>query len=212
MTSRLPPALPPAIPARTSILSAIAVSHAAGKPVPPTISPACAWRSKSKTKTQRHPDEQEILCRFTGFGASELANALFRRRETFAAAGRTSATNWSSSYRATHSQVFRVPLNTPILPGIFHQAIWRAVQHMGFSGGPILEPGCGSGLFFALCPKPSSAKPASPHRGRRVNGAHRRSPLSERWIRHEDFTKARLPQTYALAIGILRSVIAPYVR
>ena len=31
-------------------------------------------------------EEQEILCRFTGFGASELANALFRRAgETFAA-------------------------------------------------------------------------------------------------------------------------------
>jgi len=37
-------------------------------------------------KRNATPDEQEILCRFTGFGASELANALFRRAgETFAA-------------------------------------------------------------------------------------------------------------------------------
>jgi len=31
-------------------------------------------------------------------------------------------------------------------------AIWRALVGLGFSGGPVLEPGCGSGLFIAAAP------------------------------------------------------------
>jgi N12 class adenine-specific DNA methylase len=31
-------------------------------------------------------------------------------------------------------------------------AIWRALLGLGFDGGPVLEPGCGSGLFMAASP------------------------------------------------------------
>jgi hypothetical protein len=32
------------------------------------------------------------------------------------------------------------------------RALWRAVRHLGFTGGCVLEPGMGTGLFFALIP------------------------------------------------------------
>jgi len=47
---------PPAIPARNFHLVGDRSLARAGKPVPPTISPACAWRSQIEDeKTQRHP-------------------------------------------------------------------------------------------------------------------------------------------------------------
>jgi SAM-dependent methyltransferase len=32
-------------------------------------------------------------------------------------------------------------------------AVWRILQGLGFDGGQVLEPGCGSGLFIAAAPK-----------------------------------------------------------
>ena len=73
---------------------------------------------------------------------------------------------------------------------------------MGFDGGRVLEPGCGTGLFFALCPEALAGKLA-------LTGVEM-DPTTARIakllypnarIRHEDFTKARLPELYDLAIG-----------
>ena len=33
------------------------------------------------------------------------------------------------------------------------QAIWSAVQELGFAGGRVLEPGCGSGNFIGFAPQ-----------------------------------------------------------
>src|SRR5262249_11133121 len=32
------------------------------------------------------------------------------------------------------------------------RALWHAAQRLGFAGGRVLEPGMGTGLFFALLP------------------------------------------------------------
>ena len=73
---------------------------------------------------------------------------------------------------------------------------------MGFSGGPILEPGCGSGLFFALMPEALIGKTSLTGIEADASTARIAALLyPNAWIRHEDFTKARLAQTYALAIG-----------
>ncbi len=32
------------------------------------------------------------------------------------------------------------------------QAIWAGVRQLGFTGGQVLEPGCGSGNFIAFAP------------------------------------------------------------
>ena len=82
------------------------------------------------------------------------------------------------------------------------RAIWRALRRMGFDGGRVLEPGCGTGLFFALSPESLQGKLA-------LTGVEM-DPTTARIakllypnarIRHEDFTKARLPELYDLAIG-----------
>lgn len=36
------------------------------------------------------------------------------------------------------------------------QAMWDALHHLGFQGGPVLEPGCGSGNFIGLAPDAAS--------------------------------------------------------
>ena len=82
------------------------------------------------------------------------------------------------------------------------RAIWRTLRKMGFDGGRVLEPGCGTGLFFALSPEALAGKLA-------LTGVEM-DPTTARIakllypnarIRHEDFTKARLPELYDLAIG-----------
>ena len=150
-------------------------------------------------------DEQEILSRFTGLRRQRIRQRSLppRRRNVFRWAGRTSATNWSNSFRATNSQA--LPRSTQYAhytPEFVIRAIWRAVQHMGFSGGPILEPGCGSGLFFALMPDALAGKTSLTGIEADASTARIAALLyPNAWIRHEDFTKTRLAQTYALAIG-----------
>jgi hypothetical protein len=39
-------------------------------------------------------------------------------------------------------------------PEFMVRAVWRAVTTMGFGGGRVLKPGCGSILFLALMPEP----------------------------------------------------------
>ena len=79
-------------------------------------------------------------------------------------------------------------------PEFMIRAIWRAFRRMGFDGGRVLEPGCGTGLFFALSPEALAGKLA-------LTGVEM-DPTTARIakllypnarIRHEDFTKARLP-------------------
>ena len=105
------------------------------------------------------PDEQEQLARFTAFGASDLADRIFRRAsEGFAPAwedlgveleGLVSRDDLANLKRATQYAHYT--------PEFMIRAIWRTLRRMGFDGGRVLEPGCGTGLFFALSRKPSPA-------------------------------------------------------
>ena len=150
------------------------------------------------------PDEQERLARFTAFGASDLADRIFRRAgDAFAPAwedlgveleGLVSRDDLANLKRATQYAHYT--------PEFMIRAIWRTLRRMGFDGGRVLEPGCGTGLFFALCPEALVGKLA-------LTGVEM-DPTTARIakllypnarIRHEDFTKARLPELYDLAIG-----------
>jgi hypothetical protein len=106
------------------------------------------------------PDEQERLARFTAFGASDLADRIFRRAgDAFAPAwedlgveleGLVSRDDIANLKRATQYAHYT--------PEFMIRAIWRALRRMGFDGGRVLEPGCGTGLFFALCPEVLAGK------------------------------------------------------
>jgi hypothetical protein len=61
------------------------------------------------------PDEQERLARFTGFGASDLADRIFRRAgDAFAPAWEDVGANSKGSSRTMTSPTSSGPPNTPI--------------------------------------------------------------------------------------------------
>jgi hypothetical protein len=100
--------------------------------------------------------EQERLMRFVGFGATDLAqNAFPLPGETGFRPGweeigadlaeATSIPEYAALQRATQYAHYTPE---PVI-----RSIWRAAQHFGFSAGRVLEPGMGTGLFFALMPE-----------------------------------------------------------
>ena len=150
-------------------------------------------------------DEQRRLIRFTGFGASDLANTCFLRPgetgfrpgwETFGADLRAdvAAEEYAALARCTQYAHYT--------PEWLARAIWQALVQMGFRGGRILEPGLGTGLFLALMPE------ALRRRSRAtgieldpVTAGIARLLYPQQDIRNADFAKIDLPQTFDLAIG-----------
>ena len=155
---------------------------------------------------KRHatPDEQSRLALFTGFGASELANALFRREgETFRPGWEdlghrleqlVSAEDMAALARSTQYAHYT--------PEYVVRAMWRGLARLGFAGGRVLEPGCGTGLFLALMPEAMAARSSvtaiemDPTTARIARLLH-----PEAWVRQEDFTRARITEVFDLVIG-----------
>lgn len=101
------------------------------------------------------PDEQARLIRFTGFGASELANGMFRRpgEQEFRTGWDEIAEHLESSVSAAdYASLARCTQYAHFTPEFIVRAIWSALARMGFSGGRVLEPGIGTGMFPALIP------------------------------------------------------------
>ncbi len=150
------------------------------------------------------PAEQDQLVRFVGFGAGELANTLFRR------AGEAFRPGWEDLGNeleclvspAEMAALTRSTQYAHYTPEFMVRAVWAALERMGFAGGAVLEPGCGTGLFLAMMPEKVAARSAAtgiemdPTTARIAKLLH-----PDAWIRAEDFTKARLADTYDLAVG-----------
>ncbi|MGD0108992.1 MAG: hypothetical protein ABSC06_33915, partial [Rhodopila sp.] len=113
--------------------------------------------SKDLEQSGRAPteDEQAQLLRFTGFGATDLAQNCFRRPgeddfrpgwQEIGAALEAAVTpeEYAALQRATQYAHYT--------PETIISALWRAAERLGFSGRRVLEPGMGTGLFFALLP------------------------------------------------------------
>ncbi len=149
-------------------------------------------------------DEQAQLAKFTGFGASELANALFP------VPGQDVRPGWEQISRdlnaatsdAERAGLMRATQYAHYTPEYLVRAMWAALTGMGFAGGHVLEPGCGTGLFLALMPEKAAAKASIT--------AIEMDPITARiagklfpeaWVRAEDFTKARIAERFELAIG-----------
>ena len=149
--------------------------------------------------------EQERLALFTSFGAGDLANNLFRRSadEAFPKGWETLGEELEELVSPGElTSLARVTQYAHFTPEFMVRAIWRALSRMGFSGGRVLEPGCGTGLFFALMPEAFQAKTTltgvemDPITARIAKLLH---PNAR--IRAEDFTKARIAESYDLVIG-----------
>ena len=150
-------------------------------------------------------DEQQRLIRFTAFGASDLANGVFRRpgdtgfREGWEEIGSdledaVSEMDYASLARCTQYAHWT--------PEIIVRAIWAGVQRLGWRGGRILEPGIGAGLFPALMPEPFRGKS-------HVTGVEL-DPVTARIVQllqprarilNGDFARTELPANFDLAIG-----------
>ncbi len=149
-------------------------------------------------------DEQEVLSRFTGFGASELAQSLFRRPgEAFRPGWEDLGTELEQLVTPEQmAGLARATQYAHYTPEYIVRAIWGAVTRMGFAGGTVLEPGCGTGLFLALMPDSLVGKTSAtaiemdPCTARIAALLH-----PDAWVRNEDFTKARIAETFELAIG-----------
>src|SRR5271168_2433775 len=151
------------------------------------------------------PDEQERLALFTSFGAGDLANNLFRRsaEEPFPKGWDTLGEDLEQLVSPGElASLARVTQYAHFTPEFIVRFIWRALSRMGFFGGRVLEPGCGTGLFFALMPEALEDKTTltgvemDPITARITKLLH---PNAR--IRAEDFTKARIAETYDLVIG-----------
>jgi len=149
-------------------------------------------------------EEQEVLSRFAGFGASELAQSLFRRP------GEAFRPGWEDlgnelEQLVTPEQMAGLARATQyahFTPEYLVRAIWVAVTRMGFAGGTVLEPGCGTGLFLALMPDSLVGKTSATAIEMDPCTAQIAALLHpDAWVRNEDFTKARIAETFELAIG-----------
>ncbi|WP_174021916.1 DEAD/DEAH box helicase family protein (plasmid) [Agrobacterium fabrum] len=151
------------------------------------------------------PKEQAQLIRFTGFGAGELANGIFRRpgevdfRQGWDDLGSSLEAAVSE---ADYASLTRCTQYAHFTPEFIIRAIWAGIQKLGWRGGRVLEPGIGTGLFPALMPEtyrdaayitgieldPVTARIASllQPKARIING---------------DFARTDLSAIYDLAIG-----------
>jgi len=150
-------------------------------------------------------DEQERLIRFTGFGASELANGVFRRPgESMFAKGwdEIGAELQDAVDDADYASLARCTQYAHFTPEFIVRAIWAAVQRLGWRSGRVLEPGMGTGLFPALMPEDLRA-------ATHVTGVEL-DPVTARIARllqprarivTADFARTELPARFDLVVG-----------
>lgn len=99
---------------------------------------------------QRHPsvDEQRVLGGWSSWGAlpevfDEARADWVTERATLR--GLLSDAEWRQARRTTLSAHYTAPG--------YVQAVWEAVEALGFGGGEVLEPGSGVGTFLGLAPE-----------------------------------------------------------
>jgi N12 class adenine-specific DNA methylase/adenine-specific DNA methylase len=180
---------------------------------------AKSWRDRARdniaaillaNEIERHrsparPDQQARLIRFTGFGASDLANGIFRRpgEKAFRNGWEELGGSLESAVVAEdYASLARCTQYAHFTPEFIVRAIWAGLIRMGFKGGRILEPGIGTGMFPALMPEPLS-------RISHITGIEL-DPVTARIVRllqprakiiTGDFSRTDLPPHFDLVIG-----------
>ncbi|RWI62182.1 MAG: lactate dehydrogenase [Mesorhizobium sp.] len=101
-------------------------------------------------------DEQERLMRFTGFGASDLANGVFRRpgEDSFRKGWQEIGAELQEVVDdVDYASLARCTQYAHFTPEFIVRAIWAGLLRLGWRGGRVLDPGIGTGLFPALMPQ-----------------------------------------------------------
>ena len=166
------------------------------------ISLAAAIAAEDRPAT---PAEQARLIRFTGFGASDLANAVFSRpgEEGFRKGWEDLGEGLREAVcEADYALLARCTQYAHFTPEFIIRAIWKGLARLGWRGGRVLEPGIGTGLFPALMPEAF-------HDASFVTGVEL-DPVTARIARllqpvarivEGDFARTDLPAHFDLAIG-----------
>ena len=150
-------------------------------------------------------EEQASLMRFIGFGATDLAQNCFPLPgvTTFRPGWEEIGTAIAEAVTpAEYAALQRATQYAHYTPEPIIRGLWRAAQHLGFTGGRVLEPGMGTGLFFALLPEALRTTTRltgieyDPVTARIARYVHPRAR-----VRCEDYTRSQLPGGFDLAIG-----------
>jgi SAM-dependent methyltransferase len=105
-------------------------------------------RDLQTTERPVTPEDQEVLARWGGWGA---AAAVFdpRREDLTWARDELAELLTDREWRAAE----RTTLNAHYTHLDLAEQMWTAAGTLGFTGGRVLEPGCGSGHFLGLAPE-----------------------------------------------------------
>ena len=141
-------------------------------------------------------DEQRILARWGGWGAQGLWQIFDEARDQYAEdRARLRDLLGDDGYAAAQRTIINAHYTNPELV----REVWDGVTSLGFAGGEVLEPGCGSGTFIGMAPA-----------GARMTGveldpttaAIARHLYPQATIRHESFADTRFPaDRFDLTIG-----------
>lgn len=140
------------------------------------------------------PQEQEELAAWSGWGAIPDVFADHRPGWEEERA-ELKALLTDEEYEAADASI----LNAFYTPPALSSAIWDGLADLGFDGGDVLEPGCGSGIFMATAPEGASVTgieldPITARIARHLN------PQAD--VRNESFYDTRLPaHGYDAVIG-----------
>lgn len=156
---------------------------------------------KQLEKEGRRPtaDEAALLTKFTGWGASEIANGIFpdrwgRYKPGWEELGqRLKAVLTEEEYAQASRTTQYAHYTSPQVIG----SIYDGLRRLGFGGGKVLEPGMGIGLFKGLMPANVAA--ASQYTGVEydsITGAIAKLLYPESNIIVGDFTKTGMPRDF----------------
>ena len=147
------------------------------------------------------PDEAETLTRYTGWGGLPQAFNLEQKDDGWRDRAADLQTQMSQadfdSARASTNNAHYTPIEVI-------DAVWAAVRRMGFTGGRVVEPGCGVGYFIGAMPEELTAtSQVTAIEVDRVSAAiTRKLYLQKANVLHTGFEKATLPDDwFDLAIG-----------
>ena len=151
------------------------------------------------------PEQQAALLRFIGFGATDLAQNCFPLpgAEGFRPGWEEIGEDLANvTTPAEYAALQRATQYAHYTPEPVIRSLWRAAQHLGFDGGRVLEPGMGTGLFFALLPE--ALRDATRLTGVEYDPITARIAAlihPETRVRCEDYTRSPLGGGFDLAIG-----------
>ena len=145
---------------------------------------------------QATPEQQEVLSRYTGWGA--IPEAFDESKSEWSREyAELKATLTPEEYEAARGSTLNAHYTSPT---VIH-AIYDALGNMGFEGGKILEPAMGVGNFFGLLPESMSNSQLYGVELDSITGRIAKQLYPEAEITVAGFETTNRPGFYDLAVG-----------